>query len=324
MSILIPGTNHQITFSIQNITDSTTYYVQAVIRDLISETVLDTINLTDLGNGRFSGSWKVPVDGSGFGREIEVEKTVYEDSAYSTPSGIYGRWLDQYTIFDLGHRLPSAGGYGGKNSGFGSTPIPLDYKEIGRMIKKEVNDAVKIIISEINSVEETENEGTDNEFYSKILNEIHNIQDHISELATRIVDIEDSNRLNNSKYTEMNVSLTKLSDQYEKITSEITSKILAEINNEIKKIIDELDSVKNNLLDDKDYVNSIEKKVSSEMKYILNKLENYFGDVTKKITGELSNSLSKPFLVSLIKDERSDKNDQSNKRSEMIKSLIHE
>ena len=129
MSILIPGTSHQITWSIQNLTDTTTYYVKAVIRDLRTNIILDTLYLTDLGNGRFSKTWNVPQDGQGFGRQIEIEKTVYEDSAYTIPSGLYGRWLDEYTIFNLANRLPSTGGYGGHGT-------QVDYKEITTIIKK--------------------------------------------------------------------------------------------------------------------------------------------------------------------------------------------
>ena len=111
--ILIPATTHIITWQKQNLHDTATYYVQAVIRNVRTNTILDTVNLTDLGSSaRFSGQWIVPQDGSGFGAEISIVKTIYEDSGYTQVSGIYGAWEDRYTIFDIAQRGSGNGGGG--------------------------------------------------------------------------------------------------------------------------------------------------------------------------------------------------------------------
>lgn len=130
---LIPGTAHAITWSKQNLQDATTYYVRAVIRDVRTETILDTIDLDDVGGGRYRATWNVPQDGSGRGREIEIEKTIYEDSGYTQVSGMYGRWLDSYLIFDP-NRQTNTGGFGG---------MAIDYTAIRRIISEEVAGVLK-------------------------------------------------------------------------------------------------------------------------------------------------------------------------------------
>lgn len=134
---LIPGTTHAITWSKQNLLDTSTYYVRAVVRDTRTETVLATLDLVDLDNGRYSYPWTVVGDPSGRGREIEIEKTVYEDSGYTQVSGMYGRWLDQYVILDPRSASVAPGG-----ANYGGT---VDYEHIARLVAKEVQQAVSAI-----------------------------------------------------------------------------------------------------------------------------------------------------------------------------------
>ncbi len=137
MQILIPGTTHVVSWTKQNLLDTATYYVRAVIRDKRENTVLDTLDLNDLGSSiRFTYTWDVPQDPTGQGREIEVEITVYEDSGYSQVSAMYGRWTETLLVYDL---KPLGMGFGGGgHDADGATPI--DYQYLERMFRSTVAD----------------------------------------------------------------------------------------------------------------------------------------------------------------------------------------
>lgn len=68
--------------------DTTLYYVQAVLRDTASSTVLQTLNLTQESStpNRYTGSFEPVSDPSGLGRPVDITITVYNDSAYTDPS----------------------------------------------------------------------------------------------------------------------------------------------------------------------------------------------------------------------------------------------
>lgn len=111
--------------------DSNTYYVQAVIKDARTNTTIDTVNLTDLGNRQFSKEWTVPADPSGQGFWIVIITTVYTDSGYTTKSTVYGEQFDNYLVFD--RKNPWLGGGGGNGGG------DVDYKKIGKMIDEAIS-----------------------------------------------------------------------------------------------------------------------------------------------------------------------------------------
>lgn len=136
---LIPGTTHVISWQKQNLLDTSTYYVQAIVRDTRNDQVLDSLNLVDQGNGRFTRNWSVPHDPSGQGREISIEKTIYTDPNYSDVSATYGRWTDQYIIYNL--RSPQAPA---------SVAGPdVDYERIQQMIGAAVAKIPPTDLSEV-------------------------------------------------------------------------------------------------------------------------------------------------------------------------------
>lgn len=112
-------------------TDSTTYYVQAVIRDSLTDALIDTVNLVDKGNRRFSKSWHVPPDPTGQGRDILITFTVYTDSGYSSKATTYGEKFDDHRI----EHAPKNGGGGGG--------VDIDYKKIQKMVDGAVANIPK-------------------------------------------------------------------------------------------------------------------------------------------------------------------------------------
>lgn len=125
---LIPGTTHVVRWTKQNLLDETTYYPYAIIRDTRSAIILNEFALSQIASGRFSKNWNVAQDPTGLGREIEVEITIYEDAARTQVSGVYGRWTDTYTIFNLPGMTANMGGG------------QIDYKYIEQLMRKVIKE----------------------------------------------------------------------------------------------------------------------------------------------------------------------------------------
>lgn len=108
--ILRPQRNFTVVRQIGNHTDTSTYYVRAVIRDAYTDVILATLNLTDQGSQRFTKNWQVAADPSGMGREISIVTSVYSNSGYTTKSENYGDEENSHMIED---NLPMGRGGGG-------------------------------------------------------------------------------------------------------------------------------------------------------------------------------------------------------------------
>lgn len=108
--ILQPQVAFPIVRQIANHTDSTTYYVRAVVRNAAGDTI-DTVNLASQGSQRYQTSWRVPADTSGQGAYISIVTSVYTDSGYTTKSENYGDEETTYLIFD--RVMPAMRGGGG-------------------------------------------------------------------------------------------------------------------------------------------------------------------------------------------------------------------
>lgn len=134
MISLQPQENYTIVRQLPDPSDSTTYYIQAVVRNSVSDAILQTVNLTDKGSRRFKASYQVPADVSGLGFYIDITTSVYTDSGYTTKSGSYADELEQYLVFDRIKPAMGGGGGGGES---------VDYKKIQKMIDKIVKEMPK-------------------------------------------------------------------------------------------------------------------------------------------------------------------------------------
>ncbi len=133
MISLQPREQFTLVRQLEDHTDLTTYYVQAVVRNSVTGEIIKTINLTDEGNGRFTKIYEVPSDISGLGFYIDITISVYTDSGYTTKASSYGDNNDQFLVFD---RTPRGGGGGGAD---------VDYKKIQKMmdgVMKAMTDAM--------------------------------------------------------------------------------------------------------------------------------------------------------------------------------------
>lgn len=122
---LQPQTDFTIVRQLGDHTDSSTYYVQAVIRKSVDDSILKTVNLTDKGNGRFKTDYRVPADVSGQGFYLDITTSVYSDSGYTTKADTYSDENETYLVYD---RTKGSGGGGGGGG------ADVDYKKIQKMI----------------------------------------------------------------------------------------------------------------------------------------------------------------------------------------------
>lgn len=126
--MLQPGQSAPIVRQLGLPGDSSTYYVQAVVKNSATGATITTINLTDQGSQRFTGSFDVPQDPLGFGYYIDITTSVYTDSGYTTLSNIYTIDMQSLLVFD---RLTW-----GRNVGGGGDMT--DYDKIAKMIREEI------------------------------------------------------------------------------------------------------------------------------------------------------------------------------------------
>ena len=124
--------------------DSNTYYVQAVVRDAVTDAILSTVNLANVGTRRFRTMWKVPYDNVyNTGRHIVITTTVYTDSGYTTRSENYYDEVQQYIIAQRWN--PSLISVAGTNPE-PTTPAGMseeDHSKLEKLIRKVLEEEKK-------------------------------------------------------------------------------------------------------------------------------------------------------------------------------------
>lgn len=132
------------TFTINRIlkdhTDSTTYYVQAIVYNADTRAVINTLNLTDNGSRWFSKAYKVPYDNVySTGKRIVIVTSVFTDSGYTTKSQNHGDEPCEYLIAQRWNPASYIGG----NSEAKNTFDEGKFKEI---LKTEVTALLKPLL----------------------------------------------------------------------------------------------------------------------------------------------------------------------------------
>ncbi len=116
---------------ISNHLDTNTYYVRAVIKDAVNDTVLATVDLADKGNRYFRTNWKVIWDNAlSRGRYISITTSIYTDSDYTTKSPDYGDDIQTYLVQDRWDPYKQGGG----------SDISIDFGEFRKIIKEEIKN----------------------------------------------------------------------------------------------------------------------------------------------------------------------------------------
>lgn len=130
--ILEPNTPSSLDFSINNPSDTATYYIQAVVRAVVANKVIGTYNLSLITGQYYRAPWTTPVDNSGVGYEIVIIFSVYTDAAYTQLSAIYGATMQKYVVRHLASQ--NLGGFtrGGQEG--------VDYKKLEKLIRSIISE----------------------------------------------------------------------------------------------------------------------------------------------------------------------------------------
>lgn len=316
MDILIPATTHIVTWVKQNVLDTATYYVKAVIRDKRTDAILETLTLTDLGSSaRFSATWNVPQDPSGQGREISVVKTVYEDAAYTQVSAAYGSWEDDYLIYDL----KQPGGTGGGAGGAGR----VDYAAIRTIVEKSVEAAIKNLPppKDID--------------LSEITGELDDVKETLRDRIKALLSLGKKA----DSWAEAEKRMTSFIAEFAKIAEDAKKAILAETKNAKEAIKAAAEDAKHSMADSsKKNVDEISSASKTSVELMAHAVSDYV-DRMKKATDALveqcaetmAETLAKPLYLKvvnnmeLVRENEKDfkKDDKTGKRTEVIKKMLY-
>ena len=172
--------NFTIVRQIPDHTDSTTYYVRAVVRNAYTDTILATLNLDDKTGQRFKKDWRVPADPSGEGFYVSIITSVYTDSAYTTKSASYGDDENTYLVID---RKTSGGG-----SSVGGVYGGPSLRDIRDVIKEEIEKrkAKPFNIPEVKKKKKKEYEMR----WDDILKAIKTLERSIADLPQEMIVLE--------------------------------------------------------------------------------------------------------------------------------------
>lgn len=222
---LYTANNFTVVRQIANHTDTATYYVRAVIRNAYTDTILDTLDLTDKGSQRFKKDWKVPADPSGQGFYISIITSVYEDSGYTTKSASYGDEENTYLVADR-----VLGGRGGTGITFGISdirrvikeeldkvekPEPMDMPEMPKMPEMKWEDILSAISEVGNKIKPAEMVDLKpiHEHLSKIEEEVRNKEvtpaTDLQPIISKLEEIKESMEANHSDMAQSNEETSK-------------------------------------------------------------------------------------------------------------------
>lgn len=202
-----PNTVSRLYYQLPQPWDTATYYVRAVVKDLLTNESLGTYDLDSLGSQAFSKEWTTPADNNGQGRTLVVTFTVYEDSGYTQPSPNYGTQAEYFNIYQPWTQVLG-------NIGGGS----VDYKEIRQIVDAAIEKHEK-------------NRKPD----PKIVQDLQSLKDQIKVLKDQIVDLKKSDTEVHSLLDSIPKSLEKIDAKIEKNRPDLSG-ISSEVGNIRKQI----------------------------------------------------------------------------------------
>lgn len=234
--ILQPQQYFAICRQIADPSDSTVYYIQAIIRDASTDTLLDTVNLDSKGTGRWRKNWQVPTDPSNQGRYITITTRVYDDAGYTTLNGNYGAEEREYLIQRINNRY--SGGGGGDIT---SKDIrKLFQEELAKLPEPPARQEVdlKPVLAALQSLQERDTSETD---LSPVLVRIEALLSKMSDLEAKpeldipdyrqeLSDISSSIKEYRSAWEEkaqeiVDTAMAKMEEDYEAWQADLTEKI---------------------------------------------------------------------------------------------------
>lgn len=219
-----------ITKQLQDTLNGGTFYVRAVVLNANTRETIETINLTDNGNGYFYYNWNVPY----YQDEtyIDILVTTYDDSGYTTINGIYGTEKFQYVIRDTRRIMGGGGG------------TDIDYEKLRKIIKEEIGKMtfpempetdLLPLFNRLSRLEQLIKENKpQNPDYSGILSSINSVRDDLKrEIAKNKTEVD----------------LKGIENKIDNIESKVVDKFEKSAKSVVKDLIDVVDKIPDNLKD---------------------------------------------------------------------------
>lgn len=132
MFVLQPQKQFAIVRKLSDPSDTSTYYVRAVVRNSINEVTIATYDLVDQGGQRFKKVVSTPADVSGTGLQIDITTKVYSDSGYTVQDTSYSDEINDYLVMQVWN---PAFGHGGSGGG-----ADIDYKKIKKIVEDVLDE----------------------------------------------------------------------------------------------------------------------------------------------------------------------------------------
>jgi hypothetical protein len=215
---LNPGEEFVISRQLNDPADSGTYYMQAVIRNAKTDAIIQTVNLDNKGNQRFTKTWKVAYDPTGLGLYITITTTVYTDSGYATPSTDYGIEQHEHLIQDRvnPYMLPQA------------SP-DIDYKKIRKIVQEElgtlpkpadqkepdllpISEGLQAVISEVRAIKIPQPEKTD-------------LQPVLRQIESVLKAVKDKRDFEDTDLSPVLAAIEDATESYQPLLAENTQKL---------------------------------------------------------------------------------------------------
>lgn len=147
---LNPNNWRYVTYQISVASDvGTSYYPRLIVKNTKTLVTLYTINLTNQGNGLYTGSYQLPTDSTGNGYQVVEILTVYTDSGHTVPSPNYEIVA---TVIDVNYITSAVQSIG---TG-GEYEDQTDYKLIAKLLAEEIGKIPKTKLSTKNLEEKME------------------------------------------------------------------------------------------------------------------------------------------------------------------------
>ena len=246
-----PSSPFPIVRQLQDPNDTTTRYVQAVVRNAMNGLVVLRTNLIDQGGQRFTKVIQSPADPLGSGTFYDVTTVVFDDPIYSQPSIQYG--MENETVL-IQQRATNFGG------GYSASDVSIE----------SIEKLIKSSISELNVKGDTKHENVD---LDPVIKEIRAMGANMEHTETKDID-----------FSPITDSLNRVLDAIGTIPKEHKEFDISGVDSTVKSLRSDIDDVRREYSKTTQYINKhTDESVNAIEKSIQEIMPKYFDAIIKAI-----------------------------------------
>lgn len=265
-----PGQQFPIVRQLEDPNDSSTLYVQAVVRNSLTGVVLNTVNLTDQGSHRFMKTFVAPGDPSNMGLFTDITTLVFTDASYATPSSAYGQVNDTYLVQQRVNPFQNFGG-GGNYDGVTKEEVEKIIMKALATLKFPEYKATKIdpIIESLERVEKVLSNILDKDVdLSGLEQGLTSLSKALKAVDSRFPSIEGNIGALMRKETDITPILSGIESVMNRIAVNHNS-YSTSLKTEVKTLLKEVSSLVDNRLLDRKKFNENKKRVKAALEGIM-------------------------------------------------------